>query len=207
MSSLKKPVVVSNAQTTPAPQQPLAAPGQPVAQPEDWIIQDRAPTEMPGGGIQEYSDAMNQAVVNATDPNSILNQRAYQSGLDMANKRGLMNSSAAAGAAYGEVLDRAAPMAQSAYAGWQSGKAAQNSNWLASEAYNRDYVGTLAALPIKNYSDALNGLMQAATADPTLMTPQVMSGFASFFQTLNRDMLSSFKYADGTGLSGTKAGG
>lgn len=173
-----------------------------------WVIQNRNPTAQPATApIGDYTSAMDSALAAATDPNSILNQRAYQSGLDMANKRGLINSSGAAKSAYGSVLDRATPIAQSSYQGWlgakNTGESAKQSNWLSSEAYNRDYIGTLAALPIKSYYDSLQGLMDAAIADPTIMTPEAMSGFAGFFQALNMDMLNNFRYEDGSSLSGT----
>lgn len=174
----------------------------------DWVIQNRDPVEAPTTApIGDYTTAMDASLAAATDPNSILNQRAYQSGLDMANKRGLLNSSMAANSAYGSVLDKAVPIAQSSYQGWlgskNAGESAKQQNWLSSEAYNRDYIGTLAALPIKSYYDSLNGLMQAAIDDPTIMTPEAMSGFAGFFQALNMDMLNNFRYEDGSSLSGT----
>lgn len=208
-----------NGQNQTAQAQPAAAAPPPTAPPgstatvpytpEMYTIQDRAPTQGFEGeqDAQGYADTLAGMVDSFSDPNNILNQRAAQAGLAQANSRGLLNSSMAVGAAQGQVLDRASDLGKTAYSGWMQGQGAKYQNWIAGEAYNRDYVGAMAALPIKSYYDSMRGLMDAAIADPSLMTPDTMSGFANFFQQMSNDMFSNYQYADGTPLSGASDGG
>ncbi len=189
-----------NTQTaTPAP----GAPGSAYT-PQPYVIQNRDPTASPTENT-DYAGQLANYVDSFADPNNILNKRAEAAGLAQANSRGLLNSSMAVQSAQNAVLDRASDLGKTAYAGWNQNNQAKQQNWLNQESYNRDYVGTLAALPIKTYNDSLNALMQAAIDDPSLMDPDAMSGFANFFQQMSQNMFSNYKYADGTPISG--AGG
>lgn len=178
-------------------------------EPKMYTLQNRDPTQGFEGeqDAQGYADTLAGMVDSFSDPNNILNKRAAQAGLATANSRGLLNSSMAAGAAQGQVLDRATDLGKTAYGSWMQGQGAKYQNWMAGEAYNRDYVGAMAALPIKSYYDSMRGLMDAAIADPSLMTPDAMSGFANFFQGMSNDMFSNYQYEDGTPLSGASTGG
>lgn len=194
-----------------AAQQP-AAPATPYVAPQ-YTLQNRDPTAAPTDSItkEQYDQGLLDSVNSFADPNNVLNQRAKQAGLAQANERGLLNSSMAVGAAQNQVLDRATDLGKQSYQGWLGGQQQANqakyNNWAAGEAYNRDYVGTLAALPIKNYYDSMDALMQAAIQDPTLMSPDAMSGFSNFFQAMNTDMMNNYKYENGKSIAGQVSGG
>lgn len=153
----------------------------------------------------------NELVANQLDTllgsNSPYMQNARQRGLEYANSRGNLNGSMAAGASQRAALEAALPIAQSdadvyrqANAGnfeslsqlRQMRVAGDIENWLNSESYNRDFNGRLAMLPIQSSIDMLAYLAQRAYEDPAVYTPDVMSGFANFFNGNMFDILNRF---------------
>lgn len=68
----------------------------------------------------------------------------------------------------------------------QSDAAAQQ-DWLASNAFSREFNGALAMMPITSAFDLNSRIQQFAMENPEIYTPEVISGMSNFF---NRNMLS-----------------
>jgi len=78
------------------------------------------PPKGPSESVAENLDAI-------LSKDSPLMQRARTTGFQVANRRGVLNSSIAAGAAMGEMIDRATPIAQQeAQQGFQAGESARD---------------------------------------------------------------------------------
>lgn len=182
-----------------APAAPQQGPAQTVVAPvvntttptKPWVLPDFIQTG--STDPNSYGDALMGLATKFTDPNAEINKAAYNKGVARANERGLINSGLAGQNAQAAVMEQGVPLAQGAFNAW-------NQNQQASNAYGRDFMGTLAALPIKSSYDMLQGLMQAAIDDPASMTPEIMNGFSNFFQKNFTDLLSNYQYADGTKL-------
>lgn len=69
---------------------------------------------------------------------------------------------------------------------------AEVQNWLASEAFTRDFNAQLATMPINNTANLLNFIAQQAISSPETFTPDVVSGMSEFFTTNAMDVLSRY---------------
>ena len=150
-------------------------------------------------------------------------QNAQMKGRRYSNSRGNLNSSIGAGDAQRAALDAAMPIAgadaatysraaDSTYAsgdkirtmGLQSflgqndtQQSAQAQDWLNNNTYNREFNGKLAMMPIANAADMWQGLMTMATGNPEIFTPEVLTGYQTFFQSGFDNYIS--KYLGGAG--------
>lgn len=155
-------------------------------------------------GNELVSNQMNSLL---SDSNPYI-QNARQRGVEYANSRGLMNSSIAAGASQRAATEAALPIASADAAAYRSAGDqtygagsrlreldvasrladrsrmfdVQAQDWLANSAFNREFNGTLAMLPIASSMDMWNGLLQLAASDPAIFTPTVLAGYQDFFQ-------------------------
>lgn len=64
---------------------------------------------------------------------------------------------------------------------------AQLQDWLASNAFTRQFNAQLQMIPINNAQELVSNISQMALMDPELYTPEVVSGMTEF---LNRNMLA-----------------
>lgn len=69
---------------------------------------------------------------------------------------------------------------------------AEVQNWLASEAFTRDFNAQLATMPINNTANLLNYIAQQAIDNPETFTPDIVSGMSEFFTTNSMDVLSRY---------------
>lgn len=122
-------------------------------------------------------------------------QAATRAGERQAASRGMLNSSMAAGAARRAAIEAGLPIAGADAQAYQ-GAANQTrdfiyrdalanndtarQDWLASSAYNRDFNGRLALMPIASGFDFFNRAMQMALEDPSVYPPEVINGMSQF---------------------------
>lgn len=78
---------------------------------------------------------------------------------------------------------------------------AEVQNWLANEAFTREFNAQLAAMPINNTANLLNFIAQQAITNPEIYTPDIVSGMSEFFTTNAMDVLSRYfpNYFQNTG--------
>lgn len=69
---------------------------------------------------------------------------------------------------------------------------AQVQNWLDTQAYNREFYGTLAMLPIKSATDMSALLQQYAAENPEVYTQDVISGMTNFFSRNMAQILQGY---------------
>lgn len=69
---------------------------------------------------------------------------------------------------------------------------ARRQDWLASQDFNRAFNGNLAMMPIASSADFLSNLMNAAINDPTVFTPDVISGYQNFFTGAFNNVISQY---------------
>lgn len=151
------------------------------------------------------------------DSNSPYMTNARLRGQEFANSRGMLNSSLAAGTSQRSALEAALPIAQSdadVYRAANEGNfqslnqlrqmrtAAQLEDWLSSESYNRDFNGRLAMLPITNSMDMMSYIQQRALEDPSVYTPEVISGINNFWNQNMFDVLGNYFNIGGGGPNG-----
>lgn len=145
-----------------------------------------------------------QALLNRDSPYM---RNAEQRGIEMAQRRGNLNSSIAAGSARRAALEAAAPIAQADAQAWREANsqnfealsqlrqmrtAADLEDWLNDRSFNRDFNGRLATMPIQSAMDMLQYVSQRAMEDPAVYTPQVMSGFMNFFNQNLFDIMNQY---------------
>jgi len=65
-------------------------------------------------------------------------------------------------------------------------------DWLANNAYNRNFYGTLATLPIQSAASMYQMLAQNAMQQPDVFTPDVISGFTNFFSNDMRELMRQY---------------
>lgn len=151
--------------------------------------------------------------------NSQYMRNAQLRGAEMANRRGMLNSSIAAGNAQRASLEAAMPIAQADAQVYRDANAANFQslaelrrmrvagdleNWLQDQNYNREINRELTMLPINSSMDMLRYIMERGLDDPAVYTPNVMSGFSNFFNLTMRDMFRNFF---GNPAAGTAPGG
>lgn len=153
------------------------------------------PTAMPVANPQDMDNAYN--LVTGVQ-NKLLGQDstymnlAKQQGLETAAKRGLLNSSIAAGASQRSAIEASNPIVNNVLSTYGQERGAQLSDWMSSEALKRDFSTTLAALPIKTSFDMLTGLAQAATNAPDVFTPEYVNSMSNFFTANMQNVMANF---------------
>lgn len=151
------------------------------------VAPPNAPPQQFGSG-NVVQDFMTQFTAN----NSPYIQQARQSGVDMANSRGLLNSSIAGGNAVREAIKAAQPLVSEATGLLKSREGYAAQDWINSNTFNREFSGALALLPVKSSLDMLNTLMSYGAENPQIYTPEVMSGYSNFFQQNMMDVMSHY---------------
>ena len=114
-------------------------------------------------------------------PGSSYIQNARQRGVEYAAARGGVNSSIAAGAAERAAIEAAAPMASAAVQIENNRENRAFEEYMADRNLNNEFQQTLAASTVSNSYNLLNTLQQYALNDPTVFTPEVISGYSNFF--------------------------
>jgi hypothetical protein len=145
------------------------------------------PTANPFAG-RDYNQLVDSSLEHFMDPNSQYIQNARQAGMNMANTRGGINSSIAAGASEKSALDAAVPLAQGAVASQLGQEQATLSNWLDTQGFNRE----MNAKPYENSLNMLNSVTAASLKDPQLYTPSVISGYTNFFNQQMNDTIEKY---------------
>src|SRR5690625_225296 len=69
---------------------------------------------------------------------------------------------------------------------------AEVQDWLANEAFMRDFNAQLATMPINSASNLMNYIAQQAIENPEIYTPDIISGMSEFFTTNFVDVLSRY---------------
>lgn len=178
---------------------------------------------LPPGSQFSPGDVVGNSLENLLAPGSRYIDNARQRGREEAGRRGLLNSSIAAGTAERSAIEASMPILdqimglhrqregqahQSTEAQrdrqFQSEFSLLNANvqdWLNSSQYNREWNGQLAMLPIASAAEMWSGLMQLAASDPTVFTPDVLAGYQDFFQTGFNEYIS--RYLQPTAPGGT----
>lgn len=131
---------------------------------------------------------VNNSLESFLNPNSSYIQNARREGMNVAAQRGGVNSSIAAGAAEKAALDAAVPLAQQAVGIDQSREEVAANDWLSKQNFGR----ALQGQQFQNTLGMLNAIQEYALADPELYTPEVTSGYSTFFQKNMNDILSNF---------------
>lgn len=130
-------------------------------------------------------------------PNSDYIRNARQRGIEYAGSRGGLNSTIAAGASERAAIEAAAPLASEATQIDVQRQQLEQRNWLEGQAFNREFMGNLAMMPVTNSMNMMSMVQQAALQDPALFTPEVISGYTNFFDSSMNNLLKN--YFGGTG--------
>ena len=147
------------------------------AQPTSALSRQYGPDTVRPSGTAMVTDSLETML----DPNSAYIQNARQRGIEHAATRGGVNSSIAAGAAERAAIEAAAPMASAAVQLEASRENRAFEEFMADRNLNNEFQQTLAASTISNSYNLLNTLQQYALNDPTVFTPEVISGYSNFF--------------------------
>jgi hypothetical protein len=150
------------------------------------------PTPNPLAGAPSGTQQVQQTLEDMLNPNSSYIQNARQRGVEYAAQRGGLNSSIAAGAAERSALEAVQPFVGQALDIDARREALIGQNWLDEQGFAREFQGQLAMLPAVNGFNMLSMVQQYALEDPSLYTPDVVSGFTSFFGANMRDYMSTF---------------
>jgi hypothetical protein len=145
-----------------------------------------------GQNFQDPNAMVQSSLESMLNPNNPLISRARQSGARMAQQRGGINSSIAAGAAEGAALDVAGDLSQQALAIQAQREQVQAEDWMSGQNFNRSMQGQLALMPLTNSFEMLNNIQQYALEDPELYTPEVTSGYSNFFQKNMNNIMSNY---------------
>jgi hypothetical protein len=129
---------------------------------EGWNAASGADTPMPSIAPQQINDSMADKVADITSTDSKMNQMAKTEGLKSANRRGLLNSSMAVGAAQDAVIKNALPIASQDAAqdfarnqdarAFEYGMAGQNN----AQAFQRDQATLDRDLQVKLQANTLS---------------------------------------------------
>lgn len=132
------------------------------------------------------------------DPNSDYIQNARQRGVEYAASRGGLNSSIAAGASERSAMEAAMPLVNQAVDLQKTRDVLAGQDWLDTQAFNRNFQGQIAMMPITNSYNMMAQVQQFALQDPSLYTPDVISGYSNFFNQNMKDVMSSYFSSGGT---------
>jgi hypothetical protein len=190
--------VVGGAPTTPTT---------PLAQwtPPQFGLPDMNPSAAPvvnAGSATGAADAVLGIQGRILDQNGQYMQNARQSGLELASRRGLMNSGLAAANSQKAAIEASGDLTRSAVGLYGRERDAQLNDWLSSEGAKRDAKYTLAALPIRSAYNMMEGLMAGAAENPEVYTPAYMNSMNNFFMTNMHNVLNNFFGAKATGGGG-----
>lgn len=174
------------------------------------------PVQQPGSPINLSNFGPAQTVNDTIKAliNGPIMENARQRGLETAATRGLMNSNIAAGSAQRAALESLQPYVsesmnllnsreQRALTQNESALDRQfrqqlqndsvlQQDWLASNAYNREFNGNLSLVPIANSAEFMQYLFQLGAQDPEVYTPNVLAGMQNFFTQSFQAMLQNF---------------
>lgn len=162
----------------------------------------------PYGPAQTVEDMVNHFI------NGRYAQNARLRGMEVANQRGLINSSLAAGASSRAALESVQPFvsegmsllnnresrAQTALEAerdrqfrrlLQSDQATQQ-DWLNSNQFNREFNANLSMIPIASSADFLKYVAQLGAENPEVYTPNIMAGMQNFFTQSMLALLDQF---------------
>lgn len=201
------PNTIYNTSATPANTAPTAtAPTAPTPWvPPQFSLPNMTPTAIP---TVDPANATNAANAALSIQGQILNsdsqymQNAKQTGLELASKRGLLNSGLAVGNAQKAAIEASTPLTNQAIGLYSRERDYQMQDWLSNESVKRDANFTLAALPIRSAYDMMSGLMQGAANNPEVYTPAYMNSMSNFFMTNMHNVLNNFFGAKATGGGG-----
>ena len=140
--------------------------------------------------LQNPNDVVQGSMEAMLSPNSEYIRNARQRGVEYAAERGGLNSSIAAGASQRSAIEAAQPLANSAINLQQQREAQAAAVYMQSRNMNQDFHNQLALLPMQHSYDMLNTLQQYAMKDPTLYTPEVISGYSQFFTRNSSDIMN-----------------
>jgi hypothetical protein len=70
--------------------------------------------------------------------------------------------------------------------------AATQQDWLATNQFNNQFNANLSLIPVSNSMQMLQALSQYALEDPETFTPEVMSGFTTFFNNNMVNLLNQY---------------
>ena len=165
------------------------------------------PSGMDSGRRVTQDELVANQLNNLLNSNSTYIRNARQRGVEYAGSRGMVNSSIAAGASQRAAIEAGMPIAQSDAAAYRSANdqtygaltqlrqmrvAGDIQNWLDSDSYNREWNGTLAMMPIRSSMDMLAYTTQRGLEDPSVYTPDVLSGFNNFFNMNMFDIMGRY---------------
>ena len=127
--------------------------------------------------VKQSLDNMNQVYGGILDPNSAIMKDAQQRGLEMASRRGNINSSIAVGSAQRQVLDAAGGIASQVYGD------ANNS---------RNFYRAAKLLPLQHALSFSTDFATRASENPEVYTPEYVNGMTNFFMSNMQNVMQNF---------------
>jgi hypothetical protein len=146
--------------------------------------------------------------------NGEFGKNAERRGLELANQRGLLNSSMSAGNARRAALEGITPFVNSAMGllGQREGLAFQGEqaqmdrdlksklqsdatfqqDWLSSQSFNREFYAAMAMVPVQNASQFQQMIAQYALDNPEVYTPQTIAGMTQFFNSNFQQIMAQY---------------
>lgn len=197
--------------STPLP--PLVAPNQapPMSNPLPPQVVPNQPM-----GLEQYSpyNVVNDVLGAFTNNEGPYLANARRRGLEMAGRRGLLNSSIAAGNAERSALEAVQPLVsetvgllnqrenratqfnmqerQNQFQRQQQQDNAVLENWLSGNQFNRQFNAQLSMMPIQNTYQLLQNIMQYGLENPEIYTPDIINGTANFFTRQMFDVMGQY---------------
>lgn len=208
-----------NPLSTPTTQPPAPTPSASVITGTAPSMGGNAPVQtvpQPTTPVQAYPPGFDPASVVTSFMNGLLDengnyiQNARRRGVETAQNRGLLNSTISAGASQRAALEAAQPLVNQmvgiqqdrenrAFTGEQNQldrnqqiTMSQVQNWLNNETFNREFNGALSMLPVTSAANLMSTIQQYALENPEVYTPDVINGFANFFQNNFATMLQDY---------------
>lgn len=129
---------------------------------------------------------MEAAQKYALDPNSAFMQNARQEGLEFASKRGLLNSSIAAGNSQRAAIQASQPIANAVF------NDANNS---------RDFYRAAKLLPLQSALELSTHFADMAAEQPDVYTPEYINGMTNFFMSNMQNVMKNFFGAEALGTT------
>lgn len=166
-----------------------------------------SPTGQPALG--DFFREVQQKELVATQLNDLLDsdsryiQNARRRAMEQANSRGLLNSTASAGAAERAAIEAGMGIATADANAYRSSgdqnfaalsqlrqmrTSAELQDWSNSQQFNREFNAGLSLMPIQNATQMWNAIMERGLDDPAVFTPEVMQNLSDFYN-LNFDVM------------------
>lgn len=147
--------------------------------------------------LQPAGQVVGQSLQGMLDPNSAYIQNARRRGMELANQRGGINSTIAAGASERAAMEAAAPLVTQEVNIQQNREAELANEWASQNNFSRSMLGSFAGTAFQNSAQMLSQIQQYALEDPELYTPEVTSGLSNFFSQNMNDIMGRF-FKNGT---------